>query len=58
MYYLRRTAKGLRTTKKLDKEAVELGLEPTFTRLEINGMIEDIAMKLVNLQEHRDKSSE
>ena len=55
--YLRRAAKGISSMKKLDAEAVQLGLAPTYDPEQLNGIIDDIETKYSYLQKNRDKKS-
>ena len=56
--YLKGAAKGLRTMKRLDKEAEELGLDPFYPKDEIDTMLGDIKVRLARLQAERDRRGE
>ncbi len=58
MYYLSRVAKGLNTVKRLDAEAVKLGLEPTYKPGEIDLLLKDIKVRFASLRAHRNKKTE
>ncbi len=55
IYFLVRAGQGLVTLKKLDGEAVKLGLEPTIGAAEIDAMIEDLKARIVALEADRDR---
>ena len=57
MAELAEAAKGLKTIKKLDEEAVELGLEPTYETEKLQWIINDIEVKYRYLQANRSKRS-
>lgn len=55
--YLRQAAKGMKTIKKLDEEAAELGLERTYDPQQLSWMMNDIDAKYKFLQAHRRKTN-
>lgn len=58
MHFLQLAAKGLTTMKRLDTEAVKLGLDPTFPPGEVDAMIKDIQVKFAALANFRDKKGD
>lgn len=56
-HYLIEAQKSLRTLKKLDAEAVKLGLEPTLKPGEADTMLKDMEVKLAALASQRGKKS-
>jgi hypothetical protein len=56
MYYLKQAGKGLLTLKRLDKEAADLGLEPTFKGGEIDATLKDLEVWINALGAHRNKT--
>lgn len=57
-FYLRETAKGLKSMKRLDAEAVKAGLDPLYKPGEIDTMIRDLDVRYRNLGQSRKKSSD
>jgi len=57
IYYLLRAAKGLRSLRRLEQEAVKLGLEANHAPGEIDGMLKDIQQRLDALAKHRAKET-
>jgi hypothetical protein len=55
--YLRRAAQAAAAMKRLDEQAVKLGLEPTYKPGELDEMITDTGTKFAALKAHRDKRS-
>ncbi len=53
MHYVQSAAKGLRQMKKLDAEAVKLGIEPTYKSGEIDPMLEDLGVRYKAISERR-----
>ncbi len=53
MHYIQSAAKGLRQMKKLDADAVKLGIDPTYKPGEIDRMLEDLAVRFKTLSERR-----
>jgi hypothetical protein len=49
-YFLNRAAEGIKSMMKLDKEAVPLGLSPTFKEGDLQLMLEDVNVKLEMLR--------
>ena len=55
LMYLQRAAQAASAMKRLDDEALKLGLEPTYKPGELDEMITDTAAKFAALKAHRDK---
>ncbi len=55
MVYLREAAKACRSMKRLDAEAVKLGLEPTFKEGELETMVQDMDVKFRFVSDQRNK---
>jgi hypothetical protein len=58
MFYLQSAGKALVVMKRLDAEAVKLGLEPSFKSGEVDEWLKDIQVKLVALQKHRGRTGD
>jgi hypothetical protein len=56
MTLLSRAAKAARTMKKLDRKAVDLGLEPTYKEGELDDMIKDLQAKYNMLARNRKRT--
>jgi hypothetical protein len=57
-YYLASAVKGLKQMRTLDKEAVKLGLDPTYPAGEIEKLLMDLGVRLRTLAQHRDTTGE
>ena len=55
IHHIKEALKGIRSVKKLDAEAVKLGLQPTFKPGEADIFIKDLEVKLVALATMRDR---
>ena len=55
MGYLRKAAKACNAMKSYDKEAVTLGMEPTYEEGELDRMIQDLQVKYDFVQEQRNR---
>ena len=58
MSYLLEAVKGLRAMKKLDPEAVKLGLDPLYQPGEIDRILMDMQARYTYLQKNREKTQE
>ncbi|HZN58691.1 MAG TPA: hypothetical protein VFD71_11500 [Planctomycetota bacterium] len=58
MSYLLEAVKGLRAMKKLDPEAVKLGLDPLYQPGEIDRILMDLQARYTYLQKNREKTQE
>jgi hypothetical protein len=52
--HLQLAARGLQSMKSLEKEAVEMGLQPAYAEGEIDALLADLAKKVEYLKERRD----
>lgn len=57
MGYLSQAAKAARSLKKLDEQAIKLGLEPTYGPGELDMIIQDLTVKYKFLSANRNKKS-
>jgi len=53
LYFLARARDGVQSMMRLDKEAVSLGLSPTFQQQDLEFMLEDIRVKIDMLKRNR-----
>jgi hypothetical protein len=58
LFYLQQAAKGLRSMKKLEAEAVKLKLDPMFKPGELDGMLRDLEVRFAALKANRTKTGE
>jgi hypothetical protein len=57
-HYLKEAIKGLTSLKRLDAEAVKLGLDPTYQKGALDEMIQDLTLKHNAVNAQRDRTGE
>lgn len=57
-YYLDRSRSGLESMIRLDKQAVSLGLSPTFRADDLQAMLDDVNMKIEMLKRNQNRTGE